>query len=85
MMAVVDAQTGIVHGSPLRGNDTELVVNMDMLGDYEIDFQKQSSLMILRNACKYARSECGIYYFNWKGGRCNLIRRTLIDLMQTAQ
>jgi hypothetical protein len=82
MMAVVDAQTGKVHGPPLSGVGTELYVPMDPLSDVEIDFRPQSSLMVLRNACKDARRECGIYYFNWASDRFMLVKRTLIDLTE---
>src|SRR5580693_2326943 len=80
MMAVVDAKTGKVYDPPLSGAGTELYVNMDMLGDREIDFKPLSSLMILRNACRIARSECGVYYFNWQNNRFTLLKRVLIDL-----
>jgi hypothetical protein len=53
---------------------------MDLLGDVEIDFQHDSRLMVLRNACKEARRECGVYYFNWQNDHFALIRRTLVDL-----
>src|SRR5664279_1289409 len=48
MMAIVDAKTGTVYDPPLSGAGTEFYVNMDMLGDGEIDFKPQSSLMVLR-------------------------------------
>jgi len=80
MMAIIDAKTGKVYSPPLSGAGTELYVPMDTLGDREIDFEPQSSRMILRNACKVARSECGVYYFNWKDDRFTLVKRTLVDL-----
>lgn len=81
MMAVVDAQSGRVYSPPLGGKgDEELYVPMDPLGDHEIDFQRDSSLMVLRNACKESRRECGVYYFNWQDDHFALIRRTLVDL-----
>jgi hypothetical protein len=80
MMAVVDAKTGKVYDPPLSGSGTEFYVNMDMLGDREIDFNLKSSLMVLRNACSNARSECGVYYFNWQNDRFTLLKRVLIDL-----
>jgi hypothetical protein len=82
MMAVVDAKRGRISGPPLSGVGTELYVPMDPLSDREIDFRVDSSLMILRNACKEARSQCGIYYFNWQKDRFVLLKRTLIDLTQ---
>lgn len=54
---------------------TELYVSMDMLGDGEIDFGPRSSLMVLRNACKDGRSECGAYYFNWQNNQFTLVKR----------
>lgn len=80
MMAVVDAKTGKVYDSPLSGSGTGFYVSMDMLGDGEIDFRADSSLMVLRNACRFARSECGVYYFNWQKDRFTLLKRVLIDL-----
>lgn len=80
MMAIVDAKTGIIYNPPLRGAGTDLYVSMDMLSPAQIDFQRDSSLMVLRNGCKFARSECGVYYFNWRNNRFALVRRVLIDL-----
>ena len=80
MMAVVDAETGKVYDTPLSGAGTELHVDMDMLGDKEIDFEPQSTLMVLRNAYRYGRSERGVYYFNWENNRFKLLKRILIDL-----
>jgi hypothetical protein len=79
MMAIVDAKTGRIYNSPLSGAGSELYVSMDILGDREIDFEPQSSLMILRNACKVARRECGVYYFNWRENAWTLVRRQLVD------
>ncbi len=80
MMAIVDAKTGHVYAPPLRGAGTELYVNMDLLGDREIDFHPQSSLMVLRNVCRDARNECGVYSFNWQNDRFVLVKRVLMDL-----
>jgi hypothetical protein len=80
MMAVVDAVTGSVYGSPLTGDGTSLYVSMDPLSDFDIDFHRDSSLMVLRNGCAKARAECGVYYFNWRGDRFVLLKRTLLDL-----
>lgn len=80
MMAIVDAETGKIYNPPLSGPGTELYVSLDMLGDREIDFEPQSTLMVLRNACKVARSECGVYSFNWHDDRFTLVKRTLVDL-----
>jgi hypothetical protein len=80
MMAIVDARSGRVHGSPLSGVGSELYLPMDPLSDVEIDFRRTSSLMVLRNACKDARQECGLYYFNWSNDQFVLLKRTLVDL-----
>ena len=80
MMAVVDAQNGKVHGPPLSGEGTELYVPMDIMSDVEIDFRRDSSLMVLHNACKDARRECGIYYFNWRNDQFVPLKRVLVDL-----
>ena len=54
-------------------------------GEEEIDFQPNSSLMVLRNACKAAWKECGVYYFNWKNGHFALVKRALVDLTKLAR
>jgi hypothetical protein len=85
MMAIVDGQTGRIYNPPLSGAGTELYVPMDMLGDGEIDFEPNSSLMILRNACAEARKECGVYYFNWENNNFSLVKRILVDLMKAEE
>ncbi len=80
MMAIVDAKTGRVYHPPLSGAGTSLPVNMDMLGNKGIDFKPQSTLMIVRIACRVARSGCGVYYFNWQTNKFTLLKRVLVDL-----
>ena len=75
MMVVVDAQAGRVFAPPMSGVGTELYVSMDMMSDREIDFRLDSSLMILRNARREARTECGVHYFNRTGQRLDLMKR----------
>lgn len=71
MIAIVDGKTGEVHDPPLSGTGTELYVPLDNLSEMEVDFRPDSSLMILRNACRdfRDRKSCGTYYFNWKDNR----------------
>jgi hypothetical protein len=85
MMAVVDAKTGTVYPPPLSGVGTELYVPMDPMSDVEIDFRLNSTLMVLRNACKEARKECGVYCFEWKNDHFALVSRVLMDLTKLAQ
>ncbi len=85
MMAVVDAETGTVYAPPMSGVGTELYTPMDVMSDREIDFRLDSSLMILRNACREARTQCGVYYFNWTDGHFDLIKRVLVDLTKVNQ
>jgi hypothetical protein len=80
MMAVVDAKTGRVHPPPLSGAGTEFYVPMDPMSESEIDFKPDSRLMILRNACQKARTECGVYAFDWKDDRFRFVQRQLLDL-----
>lgn len=80
MMAIVDAETGKVYPPPLSGAGTELLVPMDIMSDREIDFRLDSTLMVLRNACRIARTQCGVYYFDWKDNRFVLVKRTLVDI-----
>jgi hypothetical protein len=76
MMAIVDAKTGVVYPPPLSGVGTELYVPIDPVSDEEIDFQPDSSLFVLRNACGdfKNRNSCGVYYFNWKDSRFALVK-----------
>ena len=80
MMALVDAETGKVYPPPMSGVGTELEVPIDILSDREIDFGLDSSLMVLRNACRNARRDCGVYYFNWQNNHFDLVKRVLVDL-----
>jgi hypothetical protein len=80
MMAVVNAGTRKVYASPTPGVGTELFVSMDIMSDREIDFPLDSSLMILRKACRGARTQCGVYYFNWNDNHFDLVWQTLVDL-----
>jgi hypothetical protein len=73
MMAIVDAKTGIIYQPPLADKGS-LWVPLDNLSDMETDLRPDSSLMILRNACRDFRRECGTYYFDWKDNRFNLVR-----------
>jgi len=76
MMAIVDAKTGLVYDPPLSSTGSELYVPLDNLSDMEIDLRPDSSLLVLRNACRdfKNRDSCGAYYFNWKGNRFALIK-----------
>ena len=67
MMAIVDAQTGTVYAPPLSGTGTELYIPLDNLSEMRFDFRPNSSLMVLRNACRdfKNRESCGAYDFNW--------------------
>jgi hypothetical protein len=80
MMATVDAKTGVVYAPPLSGAG-ELHVPLDNLSDMEVDFRLDSTLLILRNACRdfKKRASCGVYYFNWRDGRFSLIKFTAVD------
>jgi len=80
MMAVDDAENGVVYPPPLSGVGTELEVPMDIMSEREIDFRLDSTLMVLRDACRTARTQCGVYYFNWTGSRFDLVKRVLVDL-----
>jgi hypothetical protein len=77
MMALVDAITGKVYPPPLSGPGTELYVPMDPTSNREIEFKPDSTLMILRDACREARRECGVYFLRWKDNQFVLISRQL--------
>jgi hypothetical protein len=81
MMAIVDAKTGKVYDPPLSGTGTELYVPLDNLGEKEVDIRPDSSLMVLREACKdfKTRASCGTYYFNWKDNRFALLKFVYVD------
>jgi hypothetical protein len=78
MMAIADAKTGIVYGPPLSEKGS-LWVPLDNLSEMEIDFRRDASLLVLRNACRNFRKECGIYYFNWKDNRFTLVKFVRVD------
>jgi hypothetical protein len=79
MMAIVDAKTGKVYNPPLADQDS-LWVPLDNLSEMETDLRPDSSLMILRNACRdfKDRKTCGTYYFNWKNNHFDLIKFTFV-------
>jgi hypothetical protein len=87
MMAVVDAETGNVYDPPLSGTGSELFVPLDNLSDMHIGFRRDSSLMILRNACQDFRNRksCGTYYFNWKDNRWVLVKFVMVEHSETTR
>jgi hypothetical protein len=80
MMATVDANTGVVYGPPLSVAGS-LYVPLDNLSDMDVDFRPDSSLLVLRNACRdfKFRASCGLYYFNWRDNRFSLIKFNAIN------
>ncbi len=80
MMATVDAKTGAVYEPPLSDKGS-LFVPLDNLSDMEIDFRTNSSLLILRNACRdfKNRDSCGTYYFNWTTNRFALVKFIMVN------
>jgi hypothetical protein len=78
MMAIADAKTGTIYGPPLSEKGS-LWVPLDNLSEMEIEFRRDTSLMVLRNACRNFRKECGIYYFNWKDNRFTLLKFVRVD------
>ncbi len=74
MMAIVDMKTGIVYDPPLSGAGSELVLPLDNLSEMKTEYRPDSSLMILRDACRNFRRECGTYYFNWRDDRFVLMK-----------
>jgi hypothetical protein len=81
MMAVVDAETGRVYDPPLSGVGTELWLPLDNLSDNKVHFRLDSSLIVLRNACRdfKDRKSCGVYYFNWQDNQFRLVRFAFVD------
>jgi hypothetical protein len=81
MMAIVDAKTGTIYSPPLADKATPLSVPMDNLSDMEIDVRPDSSLTVLRNACRdyRKRSSCGTYFFNWQDNRFELKQFVFVD------
>jgi len=76
MMATVDAETGKIYDPPLSDARSELYVPLDMVSDMHIGFRRDSSLLVLRNACQdfKNRKTCGTYYFNWKDNHFDLVK-----------
>lgn len=85
VMVVVDAKTGIVYDPPLSGfGGSELQLPLDNLSEMEVRFRRDSSLMILRNACRdfQGRKSCGTYYFNWKDNRFSLVKFVYVNPLE---
>lgn len=80
MMATVDAETGKVYEPPLA-DKTSLWVPLDNLSGMETDLRPDSSLLVLRNACRdfKDRKTCGTYYFNWKDNHFDLVKFVMVD------
>lgn len=83
MMATVDAETGTVYDPPLADKNS-LWVPLDNLSDMEIDLRPDSSLLILRNACRdfKDRKTCGTYFFNWRDNHFYLVKFVYINPLQ---
>ena len=66
---------------PPLADKNSLWVPLDNLSDMEIDLRPDSSLMILRNACRdfKDRKSCGTYYFNWKDNHFVLLKFVMLD------
>jgi hypothetical protein len=75
MMATVDAKTGNVYEPPLSEKG-QLYVPLDNLSNMEVDLRPDSSLLVLRNACRdfKDRDTCGVFYFNWHDNRFDLVK-----------
>ncbi|HVO97586.1 MAG TPA: hypothetical protein VMT15_05935 [Bryobacteraceae bacterium] len=58
-----------------------LWVPLDNLSDMETDVRPDSSLLVLRNACRNFkdRKTCGRYYFNWKENHFDLVKFVMVD------
>ena len=80
MMATVDARTGIVYEPPLSDKGS-LSVPLDNLSDMETDLRPNSSLLVLRNACRNFkdRNSCGTYYFNWRDNQFVLVKFVMVN------
>jgi hypothetical protein len=74
MMAIVDTKTGAVYDPPLSGTGSELYIPLDNLSKMETEYHRGSSLMVLRDACRNFRGECGTYYFNWRENKFALVK-----------
>jgi hypothetical protein len=83
MMATVDAKTGAIYEPPLSRKGS-LYVPLDNLSNMEIDLRPDSSLLILRNACRdfKNRDSCGTYFFNWGDHRFALVKFVMVDPLQ---
>ncbi len=80
-MAFADAATGKIYDPPLSGAGSELYVPLDNLSNMETGYRRDSSLMVLRNACRdfKDRKTCGTYYFNWKDNHFDLVKFVFVD------
>jgi hypothetical protein len=82
-MAIVDARTGIVYEPPLAAKGS-LFLPLDSLSHMEVDFRINSSLIVLRDACRDFRDRrtCGLYYFDWQDNRFRLLKFVRVDRPQ---
>ncbi len=80
MMATIDAKTGKVYEPPLSAKGS-LWLPLDNLSNMETDLRIDSSLLVLRNACRdfKDRKTCGTYFFNWKDNRFDLLKFVMVD------
>lgn len=83
MMTTVDAETGKVY-DPLLADKGSLWVPLDNLSDMETDLRPDSSLLVLRNACRdfKDRKTCGTDYCNWKDNHFDLVRFIYVNPLQ---
>jgi hypothetical protein len=82
MMAILDVSTGHVYDPPLSGSDPQYRVSMDPTSKMDVGFRIDSTLLILRNACRKDTEDCGTYYFNWKADHFEMLTWTPANLAE---
>ncbi len=72
MMATVDALTGTIIEPPLARKGS-LQVPLNIWSPMEINFNPDSRLLILRDACREGRQACGTYGFEIRQGQFQIV------------
>lgn len=77
--AMSDAETGVVYNPPL--SDSELHMRYAALGAAQIEFRRDSRLMIIRPTLHAERGEtvARAFYFLWENNHWRLLRRVPIE------
>lgn len=74
-LAVVDAQTGKIHGSPFRSADSEFALPPPSWDFRQPEYNVYSRLMTVPNVCPRGPGSCATFFFLWENDKFRLIAR----------